>query len=424
MQTRLTAPFPYYGGKTKWVELAWSRFGEPFTYIEPFAGSLAMLLGNPKPAKREIVGDTHAAVCNFWRAVRSDPELVAFHASYPTFHQDLTARHRWLVGFFAKNYQEFEEDPEYYDAKAAGWWCWGMSNWIGGNFCDYQNGIAHDSRPEVKTTPRGRGTSIQRAKIDVADWRPHTTRPNGVQYGTKRPRTGRPTGLQMGVDHPKVPRTDRPKGSQMGIVGDQIPEVHGEAGGNGVSRQHRTSKFPKKIPKVHVEGGSGTSAQVKTSTKIPFVHPGGSGSGTNAQQHQRKITDWMWWLYDRVSGVIVLNRGWESCVTKPMIGDRHHDQVCIFMDPPYLTHKRNASLYHSDTAKESDRAAIESYEWCVKHGDRFKIAYCAHEGDFPVPNGWTSETESFSGSSTSNRDLIMFSPKCEDAGYLPLFDQM
>lgn len=44
---KLKAPFPYFGGKSRCVELVWDRFGEVDNYIEPFAGSAAMILGRP-----------------------------------------------------------------------------------------------------------------------------------------------------------------------------------------------------------------------------------------------------------------------------------------------------------------------------------------------------------------------------------------
>ena len=132
---KLTAPFPYFGGKRRWADEIWSRFGKPDVYAEPFAGSLAVLLANPNPAPREIVCDTDGGICNFWRALRADPEQVAHHADYPTIHQDLTARHAWLRRWVAEHSHRLMEDPDYYDAKAAGWWVWGISIWIGGGWC-------------------------------------------------------------------------------------------------------------------------------------------------------------------------------------------------------------------------------------------------------------------------------------------------
>ena len=90
------APFPWYGGKRRWAELIWSKLGNPGVYAEPFAGSLAVLLHRRQPCPREIVCDLDSLLANFWRALRADPEAVAYWAAWPTIHQDLTARHLWL----------------------------------------------------------------------------------------------------------------------------------------------------------------------------------------------------------------------------------------------------------------------------------------------------------------------------------------
>jgi len=41
----LAAPFPYFGGKSGACETVWAAFGTVDNYVEPFAGSAAMLLG-------------------------------------------------------------------------------------------------------------------------------------------------------------------------------------------------------------------------------------------------------------------------------------------------------------------------------------------------------------------------------------------
>jgi len=41
----LAAPFPYFGGKSGACETVWKAFGTVDNYVEPFAGSAAMLLG-------------------------------------------------------------------------------------------------------------------------------------------------------------------------------------------------------------------------------------------------------------------------------------------------------------------------------------------------------------------------------------------
>ena len=131
----LAAPFPYFGGKARAAGLVWARFGAVDNYVEPFAGSAAMLLSAPDGKRVETINDADGFVANFWRAVAHDPEAVAHHADWPCNEVDLEARHAWLVNR-ADRLRWQLEDPDFYDAKVAGWWCWGACNWIGSGWCE------------------------------------------------------------------------------------------------------------------------------------------------------------------------------------------------------------------------------------------------------------------------------------------------
>ena len=188
-----SAPFPWPDGKRRWAHEMLQRFGDVDTYVEPFAGSLAVLLHKPEPFYREIVCDTDGMICNFWRALRNDPDAVAQWAAYPTIHQDLTARHKWLRSWKNENAGKLSDDPDYYDAKVAGWWVWGVSNWIGGGFCAGKPGdqrpfiglnggmgvqarrgalpVVHDKRPYVRDAGGGRGVQAQCSRAaDLTEW--------------------------------------------------------------------------------------------------------------------------------------------------------------------------------------------------------------------------------------------------------------
>ncbi len=131
----LKAPFPYFGGKARIAAEVWVRFGDVQNYVEPFAGSLAVLLGRPTEPRIETVNDADGLLCNFWRALQADPEAVAHHADWPVNECDLHARHSWLVARKDEYQTRLEGDPDWYDAKAAGWWVWGISCWIGSGWC-------------------------------------------------------------------------------------------------------------------------------------------------------------------------------------------------------------------------------------------------------------------------------------------------
>lgn len=132
--TPMRAPFPWFGGKSRAADLIWSRFSNVSNYVEPFAGSLAVLLARATPAKYETINDLDAYVANFWRASQRDPEAVAAHADGPVIEADMHARHVWLL-----DQQDFRErmltEPDFYDPKIAGWWVYGVSSWIGDGWC-------------------------------------------------------------------------------------------------------------------------------------------------------------------------------------------------------------------------------------------------------------------------------------------------
>ena len=164
MRMTLAAPFPYFGGKRRVADLVWAALGDVQNYLEPFFGSGAVLLARPGPvAGLETVNDADAMVSNFWRALQADPDAVAYHADWPVNENDLHARHAWLVGVKDSLQARLEGDPEFHDAKVAGWWAWGMSCWIGSGFCsgDGPWGVAEVGgvRKLVHLGDKGRGVN-------------------------------------------------------------------------------------------------------------------------------------------------------------------------------------------------------------------------------------------------------------------------
>lgn len=134
MTPTLKAPFPWFGGKSSIANVVWDRFGAVRNFVEPFAGSLAVLLNRPQPITgTETVNDINGWLCNFWRALQADPEQVAHYADWPVSELDLHARGNWL--FYRHGVAEWCEqlraNPDYYCVKSAGWWVWGQCCWIG-----------------------------------------------------------------------------------------------------------------------------------------------------------------------------------------------------------------------------------------------------------------------------------------------------
>ena len=158
----LRSPFPYFGGKHKAAPTVWEAFGQVDNYVEPFAGSAAMLLAAPEGRRIETINDFDGFVANFWRAVSHDPDAVAHAADWPVNEVDLFARHSWLVRQRATLTEQLHADPAYYDARIAGWWVWGACNWIGSGWCSGTGPWVHDGERIVRADSNaGRGINRQ-----------------------------------------------------------------------------------------------------------------------------------------------------------------------------------------------------------------------------------------------------------------------
>lgn len=130
----LKAPFPYFGGKHRAAPLIWQAFGDPGGYVEPFAGSAAVLLARPSVSGRrvETLNDADGWLVNTWRAIRLSPDAVADAASGPVTEIDYHARLAWLQERRTPDLVAWlEGNPEHHDAKAAGWWLYVCACGIG-----------------------------------------------------------------------------------------------------------------------------------------------------------------------------------------------------------------------------------------------------------------------------------------------------
>lgn len=69
-------PFAYYGGKTRMATRIAALLPAHQHYVEPFAGSLAVLLAK-KPSRMETVNDIDRLLMSFWRVLREKPAELA-----------------------------------------------------------------------------------------------------------------------------------------------------------------------------------------------------------------------------------------------------------------------------------------------------------------------------------------------------------
>jgi hypothetical protein len=133
----LAAPFPYFGGKRRAAARIWQALGDPAGYVEPFAGSAAVLLARPAFTGRrvETLNDADGWLVNTWRAIQLSPDAVAAAAWGPVAEIDYHARLAWLQARRTPDLVAWMEgDPEAHDAKAAGWWLYVVACGIGDPF--------------------------------------------------------------------------------------------------------------------------------------------------------------------------------------------------------------------------------------------------------------------------------------------------
>lgn len=69
-------PFPYYGGKSTVAAQIVDLFPPHEHYVEPFAGSLSVLLTKPV-ARFETANDLHGDLVTFWKVLRDRPAELA-----------------------------------------------------------------------------------------------------------------------------------------------------------------------------------------------------------------------------------------------------------------------------------------------------------------------------------------------------------
>lgn len=182
-------PFPWFGGKGRVARAVWQRFGNVPNYVEPFFGSGAILLNRPHPPGIETVCDADGLLANFWRATVMDPNAVARYADWPITEQDLHARHLWLLGQKESLTERLIADPDWYDARAAGWWVWGICAWIGGDWC---SGVGPWTLDEHGTLVRRDAEQNQGAGVS---WRRPHLRHQGQGILRKRPCLGTGRGI-------------------------------------------------------------------------------------------------------------------------------------------------------------------------------------------------------------------------------------
>jgi len=455
----LKAPFPYAGGKGRVADMVWDRFGNVDNYVEPFAGSLAVLLRRPPDHfangyRVETVNDVNHYLVNFWRAVKEAPDLVAKYADQPVSEADLHARHKFLMRGIpdcpspppqwehglavwkqayklikgeAWNVRSFRrhiaESESYFDARTAGWWVWGQCTWIASGWCN-ETRTDYEQIPAANTD--GLGYGVNRGDAEA----------NG------RPQLADAFDIGRGVNG-------------GGNLKRQMPGIGQKCDTGGIGVNGAGPDLPQKRPHFSFNGiGSGTNGLGPQHPDLVKGRPSLGGtpttSGTGFTSF-RNVTD------STIDGICEARADWLVAWMR-RLSDRHRlvrtcyghwSRVCdskstltrlgktgVFLDPPYPIKSENSgkksrdgNLYASDKNSDLDKLRDEVRDWCVRHGENpdIRIAVCGYEGDgyeSLVDLGWTCESWEASGgygnqrkgnkgkSENAKRERIWFNPSC------------
>ena len=179
-------PWPWFGGKADASDAVWSALGDVAHYVEPFAGSLAVLLRRPHVCNRayysETVNDLDGLLVNAWRSIQMSPEATADAASWPVSEADLHARHVALVRWREERQLEhLMGDPLFHDPVMAGWWMWGQSSWIGSGWCSGKGPWTADADGRLHKQTKEPG--VHRKRTHLGDNGQGVNRPQAREEG-------------------------------------------------------------------------------------------------------------------------------------------------------------------------------------------------------------------------------------------------
>jgi site-specific DNA-adenine methylase len=396
---KLRPAYPYFGSKAAVASLIWEALGDVPNYVEPFAGSAACLLARPEQHARKVetVNDIHAYIPNFLRAVRSDPEAVATHATWPVSEVDMHARHRWLVnGPGREHVERCREDADYYDAQTAGWWVWGASCWIGTGWCS--SGVDWQQLPAISGSHANEGGRLNYGqginRAELSRQLPHLggsnpKRPCAGGQGINR-ESGKTPYLTGGGN---VGEDARPK---RGIGINRLPHLIGPHNG----RKGKTNQ---------ISGSDGSGV--------------GYGRGIFASGRREDLLGYFQALADRLALVRITCGDWARVCTPAVTIS--HGLTGVLLDPPYASER--STVY----AHDSRTIANDVGAWAREQGAdaRMRIVLCGYSGEHNLPGWHVVEWKSRGGygrgkNANATRERLWLSPHClggeQSAG--PLFE--
>jgi len=368
----MKAPFVWFGGKRKVAPQIWEALGDVDNYVEPFAGSLAVLLERPHDlgdgrTRAETVNDADHFLANFWRALALDPDGVAAYADWPVNEDDLFARHLWLVNKGREILSEgIESDPMFYDSQVAGWWVWGQNSWIAGGWCTGKGPWRYAGDGSVSCSSNGE----EGVKRQI----PHLGAGQGINR--QRPHLGAGQGINRQLPH----------------LGDA---------GQGINRQRLLGD---------AEGAEPSSLAYRRDA----------------------ITQYCRELAGRLRGVRVCTGDWSRVLTTGAMS--YGETVGVFLDPPYSWSVRDRDLYASDSPDLA--VSVREWCLANGSNPRYRIVLAGYaaEHDHLMPEDWrrirwsasaSYQNSSGLGKNKENRhnEVLWLSPACLDSAAPALFDK-
>jgi len=393
------APFPWFGGKSKAAPVVWDALGDVAHYVEPFAGTLAVLLNRPHPCNRsyysETVNDMDGLLVNAWRSIQHHPELTAEWASWPVTECDKHARQVALMRWREEmQLEHLMGDPEWCDPKMAGWWLWGICTHIGGGWCTGEGPWTADETGRlVKQAKPGKG----QREPGVSRKIPHLSdNGSGVHHAGLR---------EPGVRRSRPHLTDN--GSGVHHAGLREPGVNWSRThltGNGRGVHHAGTREP------------GVLSHDPANEFHPLTMP--------------ELIRWFQWLSARLRHVRIINGDWRRVCTSgaaKMLQVRSGKGVAgFFLDPPYSAEAGRADgLY---TAEDLS-VAHAVREWCAANGDDpdYRIVLAGFDGEHNdlEARGWRAvewfksgflqggyAQQKRGGGTQQHRERLWLSPHC------------
>lgn len=130
--TTVKTPLPrYMGSKARIAADVWLRFGDITHYVEPFAGSAAVLFARPgrRTGYRETINDASGLIVNALRSCRNHPTVVAEWVKRPGSTLDLEAA--WRASHDAADDlpAKLRADPYWCDPDLGGMFVYG-AGWV------------------------------------------------------------------------------------------------------------------------------------------------------------------------------------------------------------------------------------------------------------------------------------------------------